>query len=344
MLTKASAELTLFDLLSRLTFLKAAKLLGAQGQRLIAEGGKHDIDITTQVLLGPDEFRLAIESATVRLALDPAARGRLGWQCDSCDVPCEHAGAAFSLILEEKLTLGLAGAPPEREPVQPLSEAALVAQATGEREERAGTEKMRLTSLDSQEIWTDYTVTNAASGKSYRVALRGWLPGESYCSCPDFRKNTLGTCKHILHALQKLRGRFPAADRNKPYRRRSISVHLAYGKDRELRLLLPDRLDDTASTVVRPIRGKPITDLPDLLKRIRRLEMQGLSVTVYPDAEEYMQTRLAQDRLAATVTEIRQDPKAHVLRKTLLCVASDPLMDELIGSAEGSDLPFSVDN
>jgi hypothetical protein len=62
-------------------------------------------------------------------------------------VPCEHAGAAFSLILEEKLALGLADAPPERVPVESLSEEALVAQALAEREERARTEKMRLTSL-----------------------------------------------------------------------------------------------------------------------------------------------------------------------------------------------------
>ena len=44
MLTKASAQLTLFDTLSRLTFARAAKLLGAEGSRLIMTGGKHDID------------------------------------------------------------------------------------------------------------------------------------------------------------------------------------------------------------------------------------------------------------------------------------------------------------
>lgn len=344
MLTKASAELTLFDLLSRLTFLKAAKLLGAEGQRLIAEGGKYDIDIANQVVLGPDEFRLAIESATVRLARDPAARGRLGWRCDICDVPCEHAGAAFSLILEEKLTLGLAGAPPERAPAEPLSEAALVAQAVAEREARARTEKMRLTSLDPQEIWTDYTMINAASGKSYRVALRGWLPGESYCSCPDFRKNTLGTCKHILHALQKVRGRFPAAARDKPYRRRGISVHLSYGKERQLRILLPDRLDDKADAIVRPIRDKPITDLPDLLKRIRRLETGGLVVTLYPDAEEYIQHRLTQDRIAKTVAEIRRDPKAHLLRSTLLKVELLPYQLDGIAFAAGAGRAVLADD
>src|SRR5690606_31142685 len=110
----------------------------------------------------------------------------------------------------EKLTLGLAAAPPERVPIERLSEEALIAEALAQREERARSEKMRLVSTDPAKLWTDYTVTNAESGKSYRVALRGWERGESYCSCPDFRKNTLGTCKHILHALEKLRRRFPA--------------------------------------------------------------------------------------------------------------------------------------
>jgi hypothetical protein len=48
MLTKPSDKLTLFDTLSRLTFPKAAKLLGPKGNRLIAAGSKFDIDLTTQ--------------------------------------------------------------------------------------------------------------------------------------------------------------------------------------------------------------------------------------------------------------------------------------------------------
>jgi hypothetical protein len=41
MLTKPSAELTLFDTLSRLTFLKATTLLGPDGKRLITENSLH---------------------------------------------------------------------------------------------------------------------------------------------------------------------------------------------------------------------------------------------------------------------------------------------------------------
>ena len=52
----------------------------------------------------------------------------------------------------------------------------------------------------------DYQV-KSASGKDYRVALRG--PGlfENYCSCPDFALNTLGTCKHVESLLLPLRKR-----------------------------------------------------------------------------------------------------------------------------------------
>lgn len=344
MSTKTSTELTLFDTLSRLTFLKAAKFLGPEGNRLITEGGKYEIDIPTQVQFDRDTFRLAIDSTAVTLALSPAVPDRLEWRCDTCEVPCEHAGAAFSLILEEKLALGLAGAPPERAPLESSSEEALIAQALAEREERARTEKMRLTSVNPQELWTDYTVTNAASGKSYRVALRGWQPGESYCSCPDFRKNTLGTCKHILQALQKVRARFPASMRNKPYRRRGISLHLSYGKTLELRLLLPERLDEKTSAIVRPIRDRSIADLPDLLKRIRELEAQGISVTVYPDAEEYIETRLQQQRIAATVAEIRRNPQTHALRSTLLKVELLPYQLDGIAFATGAGRAILADD
>jgi len=58
-----------------------------------------------------------------------------------------------------------------------LSDEDLVKQAIEERAERAQTEKMRLKSFDANRLWTDYAVTNRSSGKTYRVALRGWERG-----------------------------------------------------------------------------------------------------------------------------------------------------------------------
>ena len=200
--------INLNDKLSHFTFRQACKLLGPQGDQLIRAGGKYDINIYEQVVLEKDLFQLSLDDAVVSIRLDPARNQRLNFQCSLCSNSCVHIGAAFALILEEKLLLGLSAPPAERVPIESLSDKELVSQAVGDRAERAQKEKMYLESMKKEELWTDYILTNRSSGKSYRVALRGWERGESYCSCPDYRKNTLGTCKHILHALDKVKKRF----------------------------------------------------------------------------------------------------------------------------------------
>ena len=102
------------------------------------------------------------------------------FNCTACQTICEHVGAAVSLVLEEKTALGLAAAPDERRPLESLSEQELLEQALRDRQERAQTEKFRLRSSDPRQPWTDYTITSALSGKTYRVALRGEERGESY--------------------------------------------------------------------------------------------------------------------------------------------------------------------
>ena len=49
--------------------------------------------------------------------------------------------------------------------------------------------------------------------------------GESYCTCPDFRK--MGTCKHILYALERGRAKFPKAVQNTPAIIDEICLYLA---------------------------------------------------------------------------------------------------------------------
>jgi SNF2 family DNA or RNA helicase len=121
-------------------------------------------------------------------------------------------------------------------------------------------------------------------------------------------------------------------------------VHLSYGEELELRILLPPHLDDVASRIVRPIRDRPITDLPDLLKRIRQLEAHDVAVTVYPDAEEYIQTRLLLQRIAAKVEEIRRNPKSHPLRTTLLKVEILPYQLDGIAFAASAGRAILADD
>ncbi|HWB12604.1 MAG TPA: DEAD/DEAH box helicase [Pirellulales bacterium] len=326
--TRPSDKLTLRDKLSHLTFVEAVKLLGADGKRLIQKSGHlWPIKVEEHVFLGDDLFRLRIPNESVNgqpvvvtITLMAEARRRLRWNCTACDETCPHVGAAFSLILEEKTLLGLAAAPPKRKPVESLSEQELIEKALAERLERAKTEKMKIVAAEPKRPWTDYTVTNRLTGKSYRVALRGLNAGDSYCSCPDFRTNTLGTCKHVLRVIHNVKRKFNAAQLRRPYRRKHIGLHLFYDRDVTLRFLLPDELDPSAAKAVGPLRDRPIEDVHDLIDRLATLQKLGHEVTIYPDAEEFIQQRLVQDRLRQRMAAIRKDPAKHALRTSLLKV------------------------
>jgi len=310
--------ITLKDRLSHLTYREACKLLGLEGERLIKQGGKYDFDISEQVTWGDELFRLDLGEATVTLSLKPENPKFLVFACSKCPEVCEHVGAAFSLILEEKLSLGLSAPPPERKPAESLGDSELVELAIQERAERAKNERMLIKSTNPKELWTDYTVTACASGKSYRVALRGWERGDSYCSCPDFRKNTLGICKHMIYALQEVKKRFNKTVKETPYQTRNLGVHLRYGEETELRVLVPDILDRQSISLFSPLRDRPIKNVKDLLDRIKKVEQNGHEVTIYPDAEEYINRALYLDRIRDRIADIRKDPKNHPLRTRLL--------------------------
>jgi ERCC4-related helicase len=306
------AMITLKDKLSHLSYLQACRLLGPQGKQLITDGGKYDVDLFAQVTLNNKRFSLKVEGARVDIILDPGKDQRLNIQCSACSGVCEHQGAALAMILEEKLALGLSAPPPEKVPMESLTDKELIQQAMADRRERAQNEKMRLNSMNPRQLWTDYIITNYASGKSYRIALRGWEPGESYCSCPDFRKN------HIIHALDKVGKKFNRSVKETPAAIKDICVYLKYGRKLQIGVLVPDDLAPEISRHVAPFKKKTIENLKDLIRRIRRVEALGTQVIVYPDAEEYINQKLFQERIAETVDGIRKDPANHPLRKSLL--------------------------
>ena len=68
-----------------------------------------------------------------------------------------------------------------------------------------------LKNVGTERVFSDFLVTNPASRRTYRVAIRGEEPGVSYCDCPDFATNLLGTCKHVEFVLATLRRRRGAA-------------------------------------------------------------------------------------------------------------------------------------
>jgi superfamily II DNA or RNA helicase len=350
MMTKPTEKLSFRDRLSHLNFAQACKLLAPWGRELLQRGGKREIDLKEEVYLGGDLLRVKFPAvgderpAIATLTLMDDARHRLHWRCSTCKDLCEHVGAMFSMILENKMALGLAAPPKEPDPAEPLSDAELVERAVGERAERARTERMKVRTLDASKPWTDYTVTSTVSGKTYRVALRGLEGGISYCSCPDFRTNTLGTCKHLIKVMSLVKRKFSANQLRRPYRRRRVAVHLRYDGEIGLQIALPPELAPEVESVVKPLVDKPIRDVLDLLKRLQKLEALEQEFHIYPDAEEFIQQRLHVERIRDHVEQIRRDPAKHPLRTTLLKVPLLPYQLDGIAFAVGAGRAILADD
>ncbi len=349
--TKRSASLSLWDRLSRLNFEQACKLLGPRAKKLIMQGaGTWDIDIGSQVKLTDSRFRVDFGSVDdgrasyVTVNLQDGVKQRLDWSCSVCTEPCLHVGAAFALLLEEKMSLGLAAPPSSDAPIETLTERQLIERALDDRQERARTERMQVQSGDKDQPWTDYVVTSTLSGKTYRIALRGLESGQAFCTCPDFRTNTLGTCKHVMKVTQTVRRRFDAAQLKRTFRPKGIAVFVNYGEELSLRWELPSRLPDDAAEVIGSQADQPIDNVGKLVQRIAKLEQLGHAVTIYPDAEDLIQRRLHEARLTARVAEIRRDPASHPLRETLLKAKLLPYQLDGIAFAVGAGRVILADD
>ena len=114
----------------------------------------------------------------------------------------------------------------------------LVEEQISARQERARTAIASILAEPLGGAYGDYEV-KSASGRKYRVAMRGPSLFENFCSCPDFAMNTLGTCKHIEALLLRLRQRFGISIDRQGYRRTRASLSLQYGETLDVRLRLP---------------------------------------------------------------------------------------------------------
>ena len=113
------------------------------------------------------------------------------------------------------------------------------------RRQRARTTKLVIENrTPKKKVFSTYKVTNPDSGGEYDVTVRGFEVGESVCTCPDFKSNTLGTCKHILAVLDELKDHLPAQLQKKKAAVVRPEIVLDYGETLRLVLHLPPRHSD----------------------------------------------------------------------------------------------------
>lgn len=348
--------------LGTLTFSQACKLLGDEGAKLIQRGGRtFEIQSDRDVFLGGDLMRVRIEDARVdnglaiaSITLSSDRKKQLAVNCDRCEAPCEHVGAALEYLLDAKSVLGLAMPPDEEVPLEHLTSRELRQRMLADRHSRATSEKMTVRSVNPDRPWTDYVVTSSNSGRTYRVAVRSLEGDDSFCTCPDFRTNRLGTCKHIMHLRRKIAKKFSPAQLRAAYRRKRLSLGMRYGDfdgDRPtgLQFFLPDPATKAGGAekmreMVGELADKPSCDAADVMARVQALETAGVAVTIFPDAEAFLQRSLTQNRLKQHCDEIRKNIDKHPLRTELLDAVLLPYQLDGIAFAAGAGRAILADD
>ncbi|MDV7396523.1 SWIM zinc finger family protein, partial [Arthrospira platensis SPKY1] len=87
--------------------------------------------------------------------------------------------------------------------------------------------------IGAHPVFSEFKVSNLEVRTTYKVAIRGKEQGKNFCSCPDFKSNTLGTCKHIEAVLHKLWHTWGMRKYFKQtYEAPYSSVYLDYGEER----------------------------------------------------------------------------------------------------------------
>src|SRR5579875_359553 len=168
------------------------------------------------------------------------------------------------------------------------------------RRRRAAEGRFRIQNLGRNRVFSDYQITNPATGGQYRVSIRGFDVGDNTCECPDFRTNTLGTCKHIEAVLASLRQETPPQLRRRKAAVRHPEIYLHYGEQLRIGLHLPPRYSDQLRALAEAFfdpRGlwKGGEAYPKLIELVESVPEQ---VTIFSDAMEFMEREIERQEMA----------------------------------------------
>jgi superfamily II DNA or RNA helicase len=173
-------------------------------------------------------------------------------------------------------------------------------------------------------IFSEFILTNPHSQKNYKIAIRGNKPGDNYCSCPDFRINGLGTCKHIAFTLRKLmtvRGatRMFAKGYVPPF----SEVFLTYGLQKEVRFRAgggspPELISLTQEFFDEHgvLRESHLLDFPQFLSRIPR--NNGHEVRCYDDVMAFVAEHQDREHRQRIIKEHLGQGIENPIMKTIL--------------------------
>jgi len=106
---------------------------------------------------------------------------------------------------------------------------------TGLRRQFAPDQKFKFKNTGDHPVYSDFEVYNPETEKRYKVSIRDNVKSYNFCSCPDFKINGLGTCKHIEYLLHYF-SRYKRYRKylGKPHVPKYSSLSIFYGNERKV--------------------------------------------------------------------------------------------------------------
>ncbi|HIP97071.1 MAG TPA: helicase Snf2 [Anaerolineae bacterium] len=199
------------------------------------------------------------------------------------------------------------------------------------RRQRAQEEIVRISNQGTHPVFSTFEVTSV-SGRTYRVQIRSLTELLNSCTCPDYRTNMVGTCKHIEGVLYYLRqaagDEWQKLEAQKPP---VTFIYLHYGEEITVRVTRPLPENPVVRALLKRffdeegiLRGEPLETLPRLLEDIVALNAEQQAALIV-DEEVRQHLDLLRDREATRrqkewfLAQMKQGTRSlDVLRDTRL--------------------------
>jgi len=135
------------------------------------------------------------------------------------------------------------------------------------RKQFAHKQNFKIRNVGDHPVFSDFMVFNPESNNEYKVAIRDYEFGMNFCSCPDFKKNGLGTCKHVEYVLKQLKDN---AENEKYWeegnQRAYSSISLKYGDERKVYLRIGNEKADEITRIAKDYFDKDNCLKPDAFR------------------------------------------------------------------------------
>jgi len=146
------------------------------------------------------------------------------------------------------------------------------------RRKRGQTELVKIVNQGQHPVYSTFEVTSA-SERVYTVQIRSLTERLNTCSCPDYRTNTIGTCKHIEGVLANLAKEFEEQwDEFVAQAPPTTQMYVHHAEQTTVRITLPfpegERLRELLTRYFDAegvLQGKVTQSLPALLGELNRL-------------------------------------------------------------------------